>query len=227
MLMVADGGEHTTWALALALQSPWHSAAPEHESVPVHDGWVIATLQPPWHWPLQVADPGVYEQVPLHVPLHVAPVDTLHLPVHFPLQVPPENVPEQAAWHAPLAWASHVPAQVPLQVAPLTLLPLHVPVQLPPQLPEKFAVHPALQLPLQLGASQVPVHSPLQLTAAVAVHSPLHVPLHAKLGSCDVALRAARARLHQRRHRRPCSSPIRRSSRLPRTMPGSSPERWR
>jgi hypothetical protein len=47
MFIVADGAVHWSWALALALQSPWHSAVAEQFSVPVHDGCVMVTLQPP------------------------------------------------------------------------------------------------------------------------------------------------------------------------------------
>ncbi len=74
-----------------AVLLPWHSALAEQLSMPVHVGGVVMTEHEPWHSPMQVADPGVYEQVPLHMPLHIAPAATVHLPVHIPLQVPPEN----------------------------------------------------------------------------------------------------------------------------------------
>jgi hypothetical protein len=82
-----------TLALACAWQSPWHSALPEQLSFPSHVGGLTCAEQLPWHSPLQVADPGVYEQVPLHEPLHEAPACTVQSPVHLPLHVPPENLP--------------------------------------------------------------------------------------------------------------------------------------
>jgi hypothetical protein len=95
--MVADGAEQVTCALALALQSPPHSAEPLQVNVPVQLGFVKVTLQPPWHCPWHVAEPGVYEHVPEHVPLHSAPAATLQVPVQLPEQVPPEKFPVHVA----------------------------------------------------------------------------------------------------------------------------------
>jgi hypothetical protein len=68
-------------------------------------------MQPPWQLPVHIAAPGVYEHVPLHEPLHIAPAATLQLPVHMPLHVPPEKCPMHCAWQLPVAFASHVPLQ--------------------------------------------------------------------------------------------------------------------
>jgi hypothetical protein len=63
------------------------------------------------------------------------------------------------------------------------LEPSHVPVHMPPQVPENIAVQPASHEPVHDGAVQVPEHSPVQLTFTVAVHEPWHVPVHMALGA--------------------------------------------
>jgi hypothetical protein len=177
------GGEQFKLALACAWQFAWQLAAALQLSIPVHEGGVVVTVQLPWQLPMHVADPGVYEHVPLHMPVQLAPAWTLQLPVHIPMHWPPVNMPVHAAEQLPLACASHVPSHLPLQVVPEADEPSHIPVHLPPHDPLKLAVQPAAHVPVHIGASQLPEHSPMHWTAAVAVHDPLHVPMQAKLGA--------------------------------------------
>lgn len=96
--------------------------------------------------------------------------------MHWPLHVPPEKLPVHWAEHDPLAFAEHVPEQVPAHAPPVTLavplLVLQLPVQLPPHDPLKLALQPASQVPVHVGAVHEPVHVPEHDTAAVAVHEP-------------------------------------------------------
>jgi hypothetical protein len=54
---------------------------------------------------------------------------------------------------------------------------------MPPHVPEKLAVQPAVQVPVHDGAVQVPEHSPEHDAAAVAVQDPSHVPMQVTLGA--------------------------------------------
>ncbi len=134
---------------------------------------------------MHVAEPGVYEHVLLHMPLHErAGRHVAASGGDMALHVPPREHPgAHRAEHDLDAFASQVPTHLPLHAAPVIEFPSHMPVQLPPHVPEKLALQPASQVPVHIGAVHDPEHSPMHETAAVAVHEPLQEPVHAKLGA--------------------------------------------
>ena len=167
----ACGSEQSLFALAFALQLPRHSALAIQLSDPVQRGGLASAEHEPWHSPEQAAMPGVYEQVPLHSPLHITAASAVHEPVHIPMHLPPLKFPMHFAAHLPVALPVQVPSHLPSQV-PIMAVPSHLPLHMPSQLPVKFAVQPTSQLPSKLGASQLPSQVPLQATAALALQEP-------------------------------------------------------
>ena len=137
--MATAAGLHSAFAFAPSLAS--HFAL---QSALICGGFIS---------PVHLGAVIVAEQPPLHVPLHEAAALNLQLPPQLPLH------------RAPPTCASHLPSQVPLQDAPLDVLPSHLPLHLP--LHEPF-----------IWASHEPWQVPSHFAAALRSHEPVHCALH-------------------------------------------------